>query len=289
LDDTLLTILMPCRNVEPSYFREALDSVRAQTSPRWRLCIVIDAADDGSTAAILSAPGAWRDRRVSVVQATAPRVTGALNAGLRSARTPYVCTLHADDVLEERAIEVLERAIREHPAVDYFHSSRIYIDDDGRQIGALQAREHFSLEDFKHFGPVMHLHCFKVDSALAVGGMDEALGPHAADDYDFPWCLAEAGFTFMAIPDFLYRYRDHRRHERLTTHVPLDVQVAEYVKIWTKHGMTEAEIAEQIHRRTSGYLRQALFLNEDDRRDKERHGFDIRTGWREMPLPSPSQ
>jgi glycosyltransferase involved in cell wall biosynthesis len=279
---------MPCRNVEPAYFRQALASVRAQTSPRWRLLIAIDAGDDGSTAALLAEPGAWRDRRVSVVRGQVPRVTGTLNAGLRRVRTPYACILHADDLLDARAIEVLERAIEQHPTVDYFHSSRIYVDDDGRQIGARAAQESVSVDDFKRRGPVKHLHCYKVTSALAIGGMDETLGPHAADDYDFPWRMAEAGFTFKAIPEYLYAVRDHRRHFRLTTHVPLDVQVAEMTKIFRKHGMTEAEIESEIQRRTGGYLRQALYRDEADRIAKERAGFDIRAGWREvLPAPPP--
>ncbi len=274
---------MPCRNVGASYFRAALDSVRAQSSPRWRLCIAIDADDDGSTAALLSQPDAWSDPRMTVIGSYARRITGTLNAGLRHVRTPYVCILHADDLLEEQAIAVLEDNILRYPSVDYFHSSRRYIDDDGRQIGVREACEAFALDDFKRWGPVKSVHCFRVAAALAIGGMDETLGLHGADDYDFSWCMAEAGFAFKAIPEYLYRVRDHRRHERLTTHVPLDTQIAESVKIWKKHGMTEAEIQEQIRTRSAGYLRQALYLNDDDRREKERSGFDIRTGWRERP------
>jgi glycosyltransferase involved in cell wall biosynthesis len=279
--DALVSVLMPCRNVEPSYFRQALDSVREQTSPRWRLCIAIDAADDGSTAALLSQPDAWRDDRLSVVRSAAPRVTGTLNAGLRHVHTPYVAILHADDLLDARAIEVLERAIGRYPDVDYFHSSRTYIDDDGLRLRAREAREWKALEEFKRWGPVKSLHCFKVQAALAIGGMDEALGPHAADDYDFSWCMAEAGFRFKAIPEYLYAVRDHRRHFRLTTHVPLDTQVAELVKILKKHRLTDEEIEAEVRRRTAGYMRQALFLNEADRLEKERNGYDIRNGWRE--------
>src|SRR5581483_11506520 len=124
--DPLLTILVPCRDVEPDYFRQAIASVQAQTSPRWRLCIAVDAADSGATAALLATPGPWRDPRACVVHSPRPRVTATLNAGLRHLTTPYVAILHADDLLADCAVEILEHAIAQHPEVDYFHSSRLY-------------------------------------------------------------------------------------------------------------------------------------------------------------------
>jgi len=122
-----------------------------------------------------------------------------------------------------------------------------------------QARESFSLEDFKRFGPAKHLHCWRVEFALRIGGMDESLGFHGADDYDFVWTMAENGCVFKAIPECLYYYRDHLRHYRLTTHVPLQTQVNEMIKIFKKHGMTDNEIHHGIESRKAGYLTQALY------------------------------
>ena len=126
-----------------------------------------------------------------------------------------------------------------------------------------------------------HLHCWKVDAALTIGGMDETLGLHGADDYDFSWCMAEGGYTFKAIPECLYYVRDHRTHFRLTTHVPLETQIKELKKIWTKHGMTEREQEQEIRTRKAGYLRQAIFLNDEDKRQKEEANYDIRQSWRQ--------
>jgi glycosyltransferase involved in cell wall biosynthesis len=280
--ETVLTVLIPCRNVHPSYFSKALESVICQTSPRWRLAIVVDDDDPDTAAVIGSEIDQVCDPRIFLVETEAKRVTGKLNAGMRHARTPYVCVLHADDLLDERAVEVVSRYIAESPEIDYFHSSRLYIDDAGVQISEVRrAVESFTLADFKARGLVKSLHCFRVSSALAIGGMDESLGLHGGDDHDFSWSMAEAGYKFKAIAECLYYVRDHRSHYRLTTHVPLDAQISELVKIMRKHKMTELEIAEQIRRREAGYLRQALYLDEADRREKERDGYDIRRGWRQ--------
>jgi glycosyltransferase involved in cell wall biosynthesis len=272
---------MPCRNAHVAFLEEALASVFAQTSGAWHLLVIDDGSDSPDTLEALGALAGRRDGRVRVVGSRSARITGALNTGMREARTPFVCTLHCDDLLDERAIETLSAAISRRPAVDYFHTSRLFIDEAGRPLGSVYpARESFELRDFEHTALVKALHCWRVAAALAIGGMDESLGPHGGDDYDFPWRMAEAGCVFEAIPECLYYIRDHREHYRLTTHVPLDVQVTELSRILRKHGVSEERIAEEIARRTNGYLRQALFESDDDRHLKERDGFDARRGWR---------
>ena len=92
--------------------------------------------------------------------------------------------------------------------------------------------------------------------------------------------MAEAGYSFKAIPECLYYYRDHREHYRLTTHVPLETQINELKKIWKKHGLKDNEIEEQIKRRISQYLKQALYMDEEDKRKKERIMISERAGER---------
>ena len=276
----LVTVLLPCKDEKPDYLRAAIGSVFAQTVAGWQLIVITDHGRDPATLAVLHELRSAEDSRVRIIPNESQWVTGALNTAMRHVTTPFVCALHADDLLEDNAIQVLQEAIRSHPEVDYFHSARIHIDDGGRPKSRVIAPvEDVKVEDFHHRGPVKHLHCWRREAALAIGGMDESLGLHGADDYDFPWCMAEAGCSFRAIPICLYRKRDHRSHYRLTTHVPLDVQTEELRKIFRKHGLSPEEIEEQIAIRTGGYLRQALYLDEKDRQRKNEEGYDIRQGW----------
>lgn len=278
----LVTVLIPYKDPKPFFFREALGSVFSQTTSLWNLLLIDDHSKNTEAIGILRELSESEDNRILVLKNKSNLITGALNTGMRHAKTQYVCTLHCDDLLDGKAIEVLNRYIHEYPDIDYFHSSRMRIDENGNPTGGIHmARESFDLSDFKNYGPVKNLHCWKVQSALAIGGMDESLGFHAADDYDFSWCMAEAGHSFKAIPECLYYVRAHRQHYRLTTHVPLDTQINELRKIMKKHDLTEKEIEEQIKRRTSGYLKQALYLNEADKQKKENENYDIRKGWRE--------
>ena len=278
----LVTVLMPCKDVKASFFTEAINSVFSQSDPLWNLVVVYDFSKNVEIMDILGELSNSKDSRISVLKNESNFLTGALNTGMRHTKTPYVCSLLCDDLLDKKAIEVLNRYVKEYHNIDFFHSARMYIDENGNPISSvLMAVESFNLSDFKNHGPVKHLLCWKVESALAIGGMDESLGLHGADDYDFPWCMAEAGYSFKAIPECLYYYRDHREHYRLTTHVPLETQINELKKIWKKHGLKDDEIEEQIKRRISQYLKQALYMDEEDKKKKERENYDIRKGWRE--------
>ncbi|MEO1992348.1 MAG: glycosyltransferase [Pirellulales bacterium] len=273
---------MPCKNPKVTFFREAVDSVLSQSSPNWNLIVIDDHSSDPFTLEMLCALNANSDPRVSVVSNVSMLITGALNTGMEHASTPFVCSLHCDDLLDRQAVECLNHYILQYPEHDYFHSSRVYIDENGIHISDVHsANDTFDLSDFVHGGPIKSLHCWRINSALALGGMDESLGLHGADDYDFSWCMAESGCSFKAIPECLYYIRDHRMHYRLTTHVPLDVQIDALKKIWKKHGVTEMEIAKQIKKRSAGYLQQSLYINNKDRKQKEKEKYDIRQGWRQ--------
>jgi len=269
-----ITILLPSKNPTPLFFNEALQSLFEQSSDDWRLIVI----GDSETGRLLET--ARRDPRIHLIPNTAPRISGALNAGMREAKTAFVCALHNDDRLCGAAIETLHRYLAEYPA-DFYYASRRIIDEHGEAVTpVLLAPAQLQCSDFIHTS-IKNLMCWDVGKALAIGGVDEELGLHGADDYDFPWSMLENGCRFQAISECLYEYRDHRESYRLTTHVPLDAQIADLAKILRKHGVSEDAIDRQIKIRSSGYLRQALFLDDSDREQKERSNFDIRSGWKE--------
>lgn len=277
-----ITILIPCKDPQPDYFQLAIDSVFAQTSPDWQCIVIDDRSADHQSLKKINSVRRLADPRIKIIKSKSPMVTGALNSGMACAETPFVCALHCDDLLDAQAIETLSASIKAFPNVDYFHSARRHIDDTGEIIsGKYDAIESFTVDDFKHRGQAKHLHCWRITFAEKIGGMDESLGPHGADDYDFPWCMAEAGATFKAIQECLYYYRDHRSHFRLTTHVPLDAQINELKKIWKKHGMSAEEIAREIESRTSRYLQQALYKDTKDKVAKEKVNYEAGNGWRQ--------
>jgi glycosyltransferase involved in cell wall biosynthesis len=274
-----VTVVMPVRDYHPPYLRRALGSIVRQTSPHWRLLVIDDRSDVGLSDAL---GGLLEDDRIRLVASDRRSFAAALNTGLRRAETDFVSVLFGDDMWSPNAIEVLTSSIERHPDVDFFHTSRMFVDEQDRPISSVhRARESFTLSDFPHGSPVKHLMCWRRERALAIGGMDESLDPIGVDDSDFPWSMADAGARFMAIPDCLYLIRDHRDSFRLTTHVPRSVHLRAIRRIMRKHGVGRGRIELTIVRSKRDHLRQCLYRWPLDQWLKERLGHDPARGWRE--------
>src|SRR5688572_14999662 len=197
-----VTALMPVKEFHEAYLRRALASMLGQTSPDWRLLVIVEEQTDELVEALAPALG---DERVQLVVNEGRLLAGAINTGMRHARTDYVAILLGDDMWAPEAVAVLTARIERSPDVDFFHSSRVIVDGDDRPISPIYpARESFTLEDFVRASPVKHILCWRRAAGLGIGGLDESSNSVGPDDYDFPWSMAEAGLRFEAVPDGLY-------------------------------------------------------------------------------------
>lgn len=275
-----LTALLPLKNYQPRFLAEALDSLFQQTSPDWRLLIIVEPEDATSLRGVVAR--ALEDARVRLIENRGRKLSGAFNTGMRAAETEFVAILLADDLWERNTIAVLEDSIRQFPSVDFFHSGRRIVDDSGNPVSSVHLPpEDFTLADFIATSPVKHLLCWRRTKALSFGGMDETLNSVGPDDWDFPWSMLEHGALFKAIPECLYVYRDHRDAFRLTTHLPRSIHLREIRRILRKHGAGPAVITHRLRDAKRTYLRQCLYRNRFDRWLKQMIGFTARTGWRE--------
>jgi glycosyltransferase involved in cell wall biosynthesis len=276
----MVTALMPLRNFHEDFLRRSIASLTTQTSSDWRLVIIIEREDLSKFTKLLASELA--DPRTRLVINEGRKLAGALNTGMRRAESPFVGILLSDDAWAPEAVEILTSRIRNDPDVDFFHSSRVMIDENDQPISDVyMSRETFDMKDFLVTGPVKHLLCWRRELALSFGGMDESLNNVGPDDYDFPWTMAEHGARFRAIAEVLYLYRDHRDASRLTTHLPLSVHLSETRRILKKHGASRKDIAERLEHARATYLRQCLYKNRVDKWLKELLGHQAKHGWRE--------
>jgi glycosyltransferase involved in cell wall biosynthesis len=276
----MLSVLMPLKHYHPGFLGKAIGSLFGQSDPAWRLLIIAERSDLPAFRNLLASE--LEDPRVALIANEGRGLSAAFNTGMRKATTEFVAILLADDMWAPEAVELLHRYIDRHPAIDFFHTSRMIIDDEDRPISSVhRSRDTFESTDFLHGSPVKHLLCWRTAFALSFGGMDEALPPVGPDDYDFPWCMADAGAAFLAVPECLYLYRDHREAFRLTTHLPLEVHRRGIRRILEKHGASAAAIESRLAASEESYLRQCLYVSRDDKIAKDSAGYDPRTGWRE--------
>ena len=268
---------MPLRAYHPSFLEGSIESLRAQTSPRWRLLII----DDGAKPTPIVRE-ALADARVTLVRNEGRRLAGALNTGMRHAKTDFVASLFADDMWAPEAVRVLTEHIEAEPGVDFLHSGRVFIDEHGERISAAYRNpDAVAPADFAGGSPVKHLLCWRRERGLSIGGIDESINSVGPDDWDFPWRMAEHGAVFRAVPEPLYLFRDHRECERLTTHLPLSVHKREMRRIMKKHGVPRSHIERHIAAAERNFLRQCVYRSRLDRWIKTARGYDPRRGWRE--------
>lgn len=274
-----ITALLPLRDYHRPYLDRALESLFAQTSPRWRLLVITTQEQMGELSRVLAEP--LGDPRVRLIPREAPKLAGALNTGMREATTDFVAILLGDDMWAPQAVEVLTDAIERWPDVDFFHSSRVIVDEHDRPISTIrEARDGFTFDDFIHGSPVKHLLCWRRERGLAIGGIDETIESVGPDDYDFPWSMWEAGARFRAVPDILYFHRDHRDCYRLTTHLTMRTHMDAIRRILDKHGVDPARADAAIADAKDGYLRQCIYRSRLDRFVKQLLRYDAKRGRR---------
>lgn len=243
MDSNRITILLPCKDQKREFLEDAIDSVVAQTCSDWNMLVVMEADTPEDIKNIVLS---YNDDRIKLVISDArpgTGVAGALNAGVRKTHTAFACVLLSHDRLDKEAIAVLKRSIKENPDVDFFHSSRAYMNAAGEvQHPTMNSIESFSENHFKTIGsPVKHLLCWNVAAGRASGGMDDELGLVGSDDYDFPWTMYEAGCEFKAIKECLYYYRVHHDFYRGTTNLPIEKHIEILRKMFKKHGVSDIE------------------------------------------------
>jgi len=275
---TAVTTLLPVKEYHAGYLRAAVDSIHGQTSGDWELLVIGEEPHRAELASFLAAD--LRDPRVSLISSDGRRLAGALNTGMRAARSEFVGILLGDDLWAPEAVQVLGEAIATFPEADFFHTARTIVDDDGHSISSVYPpTPDVTPALFEAGSPVKHLMCWRRDLALALGGMDESLPPIGTDDFDFPWTMADHGARFQPLPECLYVHRDHRSGYRLTTHLPLTECVRGLRRIMRKHGQSRIRTELRLLRARRSYLRQCLYRSNLHQRLSG--DADPRRGWRD--------
>jgi len=270
-----ITVLMPLKNYHPLFLEKSIQSLFKQTSPHWKLLIIIERVDLNKFNKLLEKQ--LKDPRIEMIINSGLILAGAFNTGIKLGATEFVAILLSDDMWAPEAVETLHHYISENPGIDFFHSSRVIIDENDNPISQIyKSKESFSVDDFKLGSPVKHLLCWRKEKALSFGGLDESLNSVGPDDYDFPWTMAENGAAFKAVNECLYLYRNHLKAFRLTTHLPLSVHKKEIERILIKHGVEREIIKKRIAHGEKTYLQECLYNNKIERFFKKMFNLKIK-------------
>lgn len=208
---------IPVRNVGP-WLNDALQSLQAQTEPRWTATIVDDDSED-ETGEIAKAWAA-REPRMQVVQQGRLGLVGALNRAVEDRGTvPFVARFDGDDLCHPHRLERQIKFLSNHPKVDVLDSRFSLGEPDECVLGGmLRYRDwHDSIESHEDFkreflveNPVCHPASIVRAATLERVTSTQSLYREGdfPEDYDLWLRLLRAGARFHKLAERLVVWRD---------------------------------------------------------------------------------
>ena len=198
----VISIIIPCYNGE-SFVKEAIDSVKAQTSGRWE-CVIID---DGST----DSSGDIIDREIDGDERFVVRhienggVANARNVGISLAKGKYILPLDSDDKLRPRAIQRFFEYWDEYSNASLLVPARQNFDENGPL--KIQKRKWFGYMNLTKRCTPQNTSCYRKSDWERVGGYRDGT---MYEDWEFWIRMLRKNDNVININEVLVDYRVHQ-------------------------------------------------------------------------------
>lgn len=202
------SILMPVYNPDPGYFRQALDSVIAQTWPAWELCVADDASPNPEIRKIINEYAAKDSRIKAVFRKRNGHIAAATNSALKISEKPWTAFMDHDDELAPDALEKMARAIEANPQGMLFYSDEDKITEYGHH-NRPHLKSGWDPDLFLHQNFVCHLTVMKADHLREIGGLKTDYP--GAQDHELILRYTEGipEGSIIHVPEILYHWREH--------------------------------------------------------------------------------
>ncbi|MHC5072588.1 MAG: glycosyltransferase [Planctomycetota bacterium] len=207
-----ISVVMPVLNPDKLLFRDAVQSVLAQTHRDLELIVVEEPVGGGETSAddVLAE---FADPRLRYHR---NRERGTLatarNRGLQMAAADLVAMHDGDDVSEPDRLAVQVQRMRAEPDIAVLGAQLEVTDERGARLGyrAYPTGHDGIVQAMRRFNAIAHpTVMLRRDVVLAAGGYSEVVD-YACEDYELWSRLAAAGKRFGNCGEALVRYRVHR-------------------------------------------------------------------------------
>ena len=198
-----IAVVMPVDNTSAHVLRDAVDSVRAQIYPNWRLSIGDDASASTETAGVLRE--LEQDPLVTVSRLPLHSgISAATNAALAAADGEFVAFMDPNDVLKPHALAQVARWLNDDPALDIVYTDEDKLDGDG-ELFEPHFKPDWSPDQLMSQNYVSHLTVVRRTLVEAVGGLRPEFD--GSQDHDLLLRLVERTDRIGHIPEPLYSRR----------------------------------------------------------------------------------
>ena len=201
----LVSIIVPVYNAE-KFIRETMDSVLAQTYPRWELLLVEDGSSDGSVDVIEEYIAEKEESRIRLIRLPSNQgAARARNKGLEEASGRYIAYLDADDLWIPEKLEHELRFMEEKGAAFAFTGYE-FADEHGVGLGkvvrvpeTLEYRQ--ALSNTTIFTTTVMFDSSKISKELL------EMPVIKSEDTALWWKVLKAGYTAYGLDENLVKYR----------------------------------------------------------------------------------
>jgi peptidoglycan/xylan/chitin deacetylase (PgdA/CDA1 family)/glycosyltransferase involved in cell wall biosynthesis len=207
--EPITSIIIAARDAERTLAR-TLDSLLAQTDPRWEARTVDDGSVDGTLAIITDY--ARRDPRFVVLKSAGIGASGARNVSLSGARGERILFLDSDDWIDRHFLIKMNAALDDNPSAVAAYCDYCRVMPDGSETPTYSAPG-IEKEPFETFArtcaTVIHGVLVKKSVVLKVGGFDTDL--RTCEEWDLWQRIARGGGNWIHVNERLsyYRASDH--------------------------------------------------------------------------------
>ncbi len=208
-DTPLVSVVMPVLNPHPIYFRQAVESILAQTLTELELVIVEDPSPS-SGAELLRGIDDPRLRHIRNAARTS--LVDQRNQALEATRADFIAMLDADDIAEPARLQKQLDFLRAHPDVGLLGSQLTIIDENSAQIGTRgYPTEHAEIvRAMARYNSIAQPSVMCRRHVVFDAGCYQYRAFPVNEDYELWSRLAARGVRFANHPEALIRYRVHQ-------------------------------------------------------------------------------
>ncbi len=216
-DAGLISIVTPVYNTDPGMLEALLDSMAAQTYPRFEAVLYDGASTRAETQEVLMRRSG-KEPRFRVIRGEENRgISGNTNEAVRLAHGEYIALCDHDDLLSPDALWRVARVIAEkHP--DMIYSDEDRLTENGRKHMDPHYKPDYCPDNLVSDNYICHLAVIRKEVLEAAGGLRS--GFDGSQDHDLFLRVAEKTNRIEHIPHILYSWREvfsSRSHRDLWT------------------------------------------------------------------------
>lgn len=199
------SIVVPAYETKKVFLEELIESVLAQSYPKFELII----ADGSETDIVRQTLRQYEDQRIVYVKlAQNAGISGNTNEGFSHTTGEYVALLDHDDTLTANALFEMTKMLNEvSPRPDMIYSDEDKLNQTTGQYTDPSFKPDYNEYFLRHVNYICHFLIYSKELLDKVGGLDATFD--GAQDHEFILRCAANGAKIAHIPKILYHWRIH--------------------------------------------------------------------------------